>query len=265
MDLREKIDNIINSTEANVGVAVKTLNNQDIISINEDRIFPSASLIKLYTLAEACRQMKGNKIKLSQEILLTDEVKVGGDGILKELNSGHKFTVEELLILMIIISDNTAANIIIDLIGMENINDFIRTMGFDSTVLQRKMMDFKAAKAGKQNFTSTKDVLKFFDYLYKGILIDRESSRFMIEILKRQQVTGRLDLYLPEEIIIAHKTGDLDYLEHDAGIVYLENNHYIICVLTDNNISNKDGREIIGKISKLVYQEFSKNILLHHD
>lgn len=258
MDLKKKIESIIDSTEANVGVAIKDLNSQDLVLINEEKIFPSASLIKLFILAEACKQVRDGKIKLSEEVTLTDEVKVGGDGILKELNSGHNFTIEELLTLMIILSDNTATNIVIDLISMEFVNNFIKGLGLNSTILQRKMMDSEAVKANKDNFTSGKDVLTILDLLYRGELINEEASTFMIDILKRQQVKGRLDLYLPEDVIIAHKTGDLDYLEHDVGIVYLENNPYIICVLTDENISNKDGREIIGKISKIVYETFLK-------
>ncbi len=258
MDLRKRIESIIDSTEANVGVAIKDLNNQDVILINKERIFPSASLIKLFILTEVCRQVKEDKIKLSKEITLTDKVKVDGDGILKELNSGHKFTIEELLTLMIILSDNTATNIIIDLIGMEAINNLIKSLGFNSTILQRKMMDSEAVKANKENYTNANDTLNLLDLLYRGELIDEESSAFMIDILKRQQVKGRLDLYLSEDVPIAHKTGDLDYLEHDVGIVYLQNNPYIICVLTDENVSNKDGRDIIGKISKIVYENFSK-------
>ena len=75
----------------------------------------------------------------------------------------------------------------------------------------------------------------------------------MLDILKRQQVGGRLNLYLPDEILIAHKTGDLDKLEHDVGIVYHPKQNYIICVLTKDNSTNKDGRETIGAISKVVF------------
>lgn len=161
---------------------------------------------------------------------------------------------------MIIISYNTATNIVIDFIGMDNINGFIKSKGFNSTILQRKMMDFKAAEKGKQNYTSSKDILLYFDSLYNNELIDEESSKFMIDILEKQQVKGRLDLYLTEQIVIAHKTGNLNHLGYNSGIVYLEDNHYIICVLTENNISNKEGREIIGKISKLVYNQYLENI-----
>ncbi len=83
--------------------------------------------------------------------------------------------------------------------------------------------------------------IKILDLLFNGRLIDRDSSQFIVDVLKKQQVKGRLDLYLPDDIMIAHKTGDLDYLEHDVGIVYLEDNPYIICVLTNENISNKEG------------------------
>lgn len=258
MGLKKKLNTIIDSTEANIGLAVKNMNTQNVVYINEEKVFPSASLIKLFIFAEACRQIKEGKIELNQKITLANDDKVGGDGILKELKAGHKFTIGELLTLMTIISDNTATNIIIDILGMDNINTLISNLGFDSTMLQRKMMDFKAAQAGKENITSAKDILKILDSLFNGRLIDRDSSQFIVDVLKKQQVKGRLDLYLPDDIMIAHKTGDLDYLEHDVGIVYLEDNPYIICVLTNENISNKEGREIIGRLSKMVYEEFSR-------
>jgi beta-lactamase class A len=93
--------------------------------------------------------------------------------------------------------------------------------------------------------------------VYDGEVIDKEYSSIMMDILKRQQVKGRLDLYLPDDTMIAHKTGDLDRLEHDVGIVFLPECRYIISVLTNETPTNKDGREIIGKISRLVYDSYN--------
>ena len=117
------------------------------------------------------------------------------------------------------------------------------------------MVKFASKASGKDNFTCAKDMSRILELIYTGKAIDNGSSKLMLDILLRQQVSGRLDLYIPEEVKIAHKTGTLDNLEHDVGIVYLPNTDYIICVLTNNLESNKEGREIIGLISKAVYDE----------
>ena len=254
--LENKINDFIKSQNGNIAVVIKDLSNNKEVKINENMLFRSASTIKLAIMSELLSKVNEGSIKLDDEIELTEALKTGGDGILKELNYGHKFSLEEIMTLMIIVSDNMATNILIDILGIENINKTIENLGLKDTRLQRKMMDSQAAKAGRENYITAKDLAHILELIYKGKNINETYSKIMLDVLKRQQVRCRLDLYLPEEVIIAHKTGDLDNLEHDGGIIYLPNKVYIICVLTDKTKSNKDGREIIGKISKMVYDEF---------
>jgi len=256
--LENKIKKFLAGIDGNVSVVIKNLNNDEIIQINQEYVFPSASTIKLVIMSELLRQVKEKKLSLDQTIVLTDKMRTSGDGILKELNTGHEFTLQEILVLMIIISDNMATNILIDIVGMDNVNKMAQELGLKKTKLQRKMMDFVAAKSGGENYTSAHDMCSILEMIYKGENIDKYYSSIMLDILKRQQVNGRVNLYLPKDIVIAHKTGGLNRLEHDVGIVYLPNCEYIICVLTNEVKSNKDGREIIGKISKMVYQFFNK-------
>lgn len=258
MNLKNKIEEIISEYKGNVGVAVENLNTGENIMINEDMVLPSASTIKLVVMSEILKEVKSGNHNLDEIIKLKNEMKTDGDGILKELNSGHGFTLNEIITLMIIISDNTAANILIDMAGMKNVNKMAEQLGMANTKLQRRMMDSAAAKAGRENITCAKDMYHLLKLIYEGKNIDEEYSGIMLNILKRQQVAGRLNLYLPDNIIIAHKTGDLNRLEHDVGIVYLPDCAYIICVLTNETETNKDGREIIGKISKTVYDCYKK-------
>lgn len=259
MELTNAIEKIISHTQGDVAVFLKNCKTKDCIKINENKVFPSASTIKLIIMAELLRQVNEGKLSLDDEILLTDKVKAYGDGILKELDSGHYFTLRELMTLMIIISDNTATNIIIDIVGMDNVNNFSHKIGLKHTKLRRKMMDTEAARAGEENFTSAFDMGKFLYLLFKKKMINNVYSDMMVDVLKRQQVKGRLDLYLPESTVIAHKTGDLDRLEHDVGILYLPNCQYILCVLTNKTRTNNEGREIIGKISWQVYDKLRKD------
>lgn len=258
MNLENKIKEIIRNNTGNVGVAVENLKTGEVIMINEDMVFPSASTIKLVVMSEILKEVKEGKHSLDEIIKVTNGMKTGGDGILKELNAGHGFTLKEIITLMIIISDNTAANILIDMAGTDNVNAMAQKLGMQNTKLQRKMMDSAAVRAGRENLTCAKDMHHILKLIYEGKDIDAQYSNIMLDIMKRQQVVGRLNLYLPDDVVIAHKTGDLDRLEHDVGIVYLPCCEYIICVLTNKTETNKDGREIIGKISKAVYDNYVK-------
>lgn len=253
--LKDKLKDYIDAQKGNVAVSIKDLRSGSEININADMKFPSASIIKIAIMSELFNKINEGIYNLNDEIEIKEEMLTGGDGILKELNYGHKFTLKEICTLMIIVSDNMATNILIDLLGMDSINLCATKLGMKNTSLQRKMMDSLAVKQGRNNFTSAEDFTLVLELIYKGENVNNTYSNMMLNILKRQQVRGRLDLYLPEEVLIAHKTGDLDNLEHDGGIVFLPDREYIICVLTNEINSNKEGREIIGEISKMVYYE----------
>lgn len=214
------------------------------ISINEDRVFLSASIIKLYILS-CISKSDYNKI-----IRLEDRDKVEGNGLLKSLNSGLEFTVKDLVYFMICLSDNTATNILIDYLGMENINRFIKENGYCDTILGRKMMDSEAKKMGKDNFTSSKDSEKVLD-----ILCNDEDC---LDMLKNQACNNKLHLYIPEEEILAHKTGELPSVEHDVGRLYFKNGWVDILVFTQGLKKNIDGIFINNEIGKIVY-EYYKN------
>jgi len=254
--LERKIRDFIKTEKGNIAVVVKDLKTNEEIKINENQIFPSASTIKILIMSELLNRVNQGTLSLDDKIEITPDLMTGGDGILKELKPGNKFTLEEIMTLMIIVSDNMATNILINLLGMDNINKTIQALGLKNTKLQRRMMDSEAAKQGKENLITANDLAHVLELIYNGKNVNEKYSRLMLDVLKRQQVRGRLDLYLPEDVLIAHKTGDLDKLEHDAGIVFLPDREYIICVLTNETISNKDGREIIGKISKMVYDKY---------
>ncbi|RDY23152.1 serine hydrolase [Romboutsia maritimum] len=221
-------------------------------------VYPSASTIKLVIMGAVMKEIKEGRINFDDKILLSRDKVCEGDGILKELDEDHQFTIKEIMTLMIILSDNTATNILIDLVGMDAVNKIGSDMGLKYTKLRRKMMDSEAVKNGRENTTTPKEMAKILNKIYSEEFIDENFSKIALDILKRQQVGNRLTLYMPEDVVVAHKTGDLDKLEHDVGIVYHELGNYIICILTKNLDTNKNGREVIGKISKLVYENFIK-------
>ena len=153
--------------------------------------------------------------------------KVSGFGILKDLEPGLALTWKDLAVLMITVSDNTAANWLIDFLGMDAVNREIRTLGLSETELNRKMMDAAAKERGLENKTSAADM----ERMYEAIRNDADSEE-MTDILRRQQCNNKLPVFFGEHSGFAHKTGDLPGTEHDAGILYVKGQACFIAVLT---------------------------------
>ena len=254
---KKKIEKIISQVEGNVCINFYDLNKNNGFSVNGDKKLLSASMIKLLILAELMKKISENKFSLSDTVMMANFMKIGGDGVLKELNTGHHFTLKELATLMIIISDNQATNILIDFLGMENINQLGKELDLKETFLGRKMMDAEARKKGYDNYTCADDISLLLKLIYQEKLINKEASQLMLDILLRQQQGERLQRYLPSDIKIAHKCGDLDNLENDGGIIWLGGKAYILVILT-NGMPNLQCKQIIGKISKFVYDKMEE-------
>lgn len=246
--LRKKIDDIIETVDGDIGIIVRNLETNENIMINQDTVFPAASVIKIYILWELFERIEKGEFTLEQEILLKESHKAGGFGILKELHEGINLSLKDIATLMIILSDNTATNILIDLLGMDNINQTIKRNKMIDTILQRKMMDGEAKAKGFDNYTSPMDVL--------NILEKSLQKKEIIDIMKKQQCNNKLPVLIDDSIVIAHKTGDLPSVEHDVGIMFMENSPIIIVVLTKNLKDNMDGIKLNNNIGKAVYDYY---------
>ncbi|ADK14707.1 serine hydrolase [Clostridium autoethanogenum] len=253
--LYEKILNAIDLKKLNCAFVIENLKTGEKIAYNENVVVSSASLIKIPIMMEILNQVKEGKLSLKQRITVEDDVKVPFS-ILNLLESGNSYTLKDVITLMIIQSDNTAANILMDLAGMDNVNNYIKDLEIKNTVLQRKMLDSKARKEGRENKTTAADMAKFFEIIYKGEKAKEFYSVIMKNILTSQLDNSVMRLNIPDDIRIAHKTGDLNGISHDAGIVYLPNVDYIFCGLTWDAVTNNFARETIGKISKIAYDYF---------
>ena len=242
LKIKKHIEKIISESSGNICLSFYDLDDEEGFSINEDKKVRSASMIKLLIMAEIMNQSKNGKISLDTKIKVGKKDKVGGSGILKEFDCEHEFSIKELMTLMIIVSDNQATNILIDLVGMDNINLMGKRLNLKSASLQRKMMDIKV----------------ILEKIYRKTLVDEKSSELMLDILLRQHERQRLGRFLDEEVKIASKTGDLDKLENDGGIFFLENKNYILVVLIDDAVTNAMAQETIGKISKYIYDEMGR-------
>jgi beta-lactamase class A len=256
-ELRRKIEDILTAYSGRWGIVIINQSTGDRLELNPGIVFPAASMIKVPIMYEIMRQAAAGIISLDQSLVVTSSIRTDGAGILKELRPDITMTIRELVTLMIILSDNTATNMLIDLVGMDTINKTITDLGLRSTVLRRRMMDFDAARVGKENTTSAADLARIFAGIYTNSLgLPQEYGALMLDILTRQQIRDKLPFYLPEEIVIANKTGTLPGVEHDAGILFLPGAPYIISVLTGDLAANYQGIQLIACIGKAVYEHF---------
>lgn len=256
-NLRIKIENVLALYTGRWGIVFINQSTGERLEINQDMVFPAASMIKVPIMFEIMRRAAEGGLSLDDTLKVTDEYKTGGAGILQELRSGLTMTVRELVTLMIVLSDNTATNMLIDLVGMEAVNQTMVGLGLKSTVLRRRMMDFDAARAGLENETCAADLACLFEHIYSVSSLPRENGAMMLDILKRQQIRDKLPFYLPCETVLAHKTGTLSGVEHDAGILLLPGSSYIVCVLTADLAANYQGIQLVASIGNAVYKHFS--------
>jgi beta-lactamase class A len=196
---------------------------------NDEAVRPAASVVKVPILIELYAR---KDLSLDERVPLRAPDVVGGAGVLLELHEGIELTLRDLGRLMIVVSDNTASNMLIDRLGMDAINARMRSIGMASSVLGRKFMIDPHALHAK-NFTTARDMAVCLGRLQKGELLDEEATAEVIAVLKRQQYREKIPLLLPETVEVAHKTGEISHTRHDVGIVLARRPYVLSCLTWD--------------------------------
>lgn len=215
----------------------------------------SASIIKIFILGAAYELAERGQLDLDRLITVQQSDMVGGAGVINGRSGEPVYTVRELLKLMITESDNTATNVLMDTVGLARIRDFMKEHGFDDSVLQRKMMDFEALRAGKDNFTTAADAGRFFQLLREHKLVSERADREMIGILFGQTDTECFPQALPQAKI-AHKTGELSGVYHDTGIVYEAGDSYVLCIMSVDSRGRGNTLSTMRDMAKVVDSMF---------
>lgn len=201
--------------------------------MNENMPLMAASVIKIPIMVEAFRQFEAGKLSPEEKHVLREEEKMPSCGALNRMHAGLEVTMRELVELMIVLSDNTATNILIEKLGIEHVNETMRSLGMKATVLRRKLFDKKASAAGIQNTVGARDIGILLEKMYRGELVSEAASAEMLDILKNQKLNGKMPFYLHEHgIKIAHKTGEDDGITHDVGIVFTRK-PFVLCMLSN--------------------------------
>ena len=187
-------------------------------------------------------EAKSGKVNLNDTILVTKNDILDDTGIFE--NGENYYSINELINWMIIESDNTATNVLLKYFGIENIKN---------TYMQRYMLDEKAIKNGLNNYMSQKDMLDIFTLLFSKKILNNELCEKTINILYNQRCQNQIMRYIFEPVKYAHKTGLLDYLSHDVGVMNIKDKLFYIGISVWNS-SDKDGdKKLIGNIGKIIY------------
>lgn len=257
--LKDDILSCFDGMSAKVSIVLKDLLKEEaVLELDAARVVPSASTIKILIMIEALKQVMESRLSLEEMVFIKPSEKVDFS-IISELDVAC-YSIRDLITLMIIISDNTATNVLIDILGYDNINAQAERMQLKGTALNRKMMDFEAARQGRQNLTTVRDMAYMMEALYEGRILDRNMCDLALNILKRQKHKDLLKRYIAEDIVVAHKSGDLENLNHDIGIFYLPDAVYLLGVFVTEAESNVLAKHIIGKVSETVYEHFCAKI-----
>ena len=241
--LDDRVKAEIGDFKGSVWVYGKNLDNGKEYSLRGEEKVRTASTIKLPIMTEVFHQVEQGKIKWTDEFVLPNMRKEAGSGILFEFSEGTKIDLRTATNLMIVISDNFATNLILDKISQNNVNDFMRSLGLKSTLSLRKIGGGGDAKEYDEplnklfgiGVSTPKDMVTLLEKLEHGQVVSKAASAEMIAILKRQQYTDGIGRNLLDTVPIASKSGALDRLRSDVGIIYTRRGRIAMAITTDDN------------------------------
>jgi len=270
MSIHDIILELASSAGGAFGIAAKDLSTGRQILLNADREFVAASIIKIPIMVEGFKQAEEGRIRLQAKVKLTDTDKVGGAGILRVMSQGIKIPVIDLIRLMIVISDNTASNILLDLLGIERVNHTMQELGFRGITLRRKFMTLPQ-RVPAANSVTPQDITGLLEKIARGQVVSRRACEEMVKIMKEQQYNDLIPALIQvsddkeeslvgqmQKVEIAHKTGSVSGVRHDAAIVYTGSADYVVTILTSDLPDIHRGEDVIRKISLEIYRHFTE-------
>lgn len=256
--LQDRIGLIDQDLDGVMTVAIKDLTSGKEFLLHGDEIMPQASSIKIAVLADLFLQAQHGKVKLTDEYVVRKEDLVEGSDIMLGLTPGvTRLTLRELATIMVAVSDNSATNVLIGRLGMEEISNMLRDMGLKSTHLRRKMMDLNAATEGRENVSTAHEMMTLLEKIQNGKLLNKEMTADFIKILSTHKESSMLQ-GLPDDVMAANKPGELEGVRNDSGIVFVKGRPYILCVMTTYLKDERDGSAAIRKIATLTYSYFDR-------
>lgn len=240
------------------GIVIEDLRTGEKLEINPDISFSSASLIKYPIMWSLFEQVSEGKVDLLEIHELVKEDKAGSSvydsSVLRELHEGIPLTIEDCVNFMIVISDDTATNIIMKKLGFETMNRSFERLGFKGTKAGRLMMDYEGLEAGRDNFISAGDISHLSKLLCQDKILESKYNRQMLDIMLRQRHNDGINKHYPMDILYAHKGGCIRQygIDHDCGILYKEGKPAVLVNVCTRFVDNS--RSEINHIGDMLYQ-----------
>lgn len=227
---------------------------------NENTQMTAAGCMKLPIAVSLVKSVEKKEVDFMDRILIKRKDKVYGTGIIHEFNE-REYTVFELLVAMLIQSDNTAANKIIDLISIDKINMDIREMGLENTFLKRKTTDERVQDNEEENIVSAYDLAIIWKHLYNGTYLNKDDGIMIIDILRRQQIRNKMSLYIPDDLKfeISSKSGDKKGVENDTELIQLNKGSFTATILSYKIPNSVYGTVTLAKAGKMIWDNIATN------
>jgi len=269
-ELRPRIESLIRKSGADVAVAYRTLDGREAMLIQPDVDFHAASTMKVAVLVELYRQARAGRLALDDEIPVVNEFHSIVDGSTFRLDTrdlsdaavvrhlGGRLSYRALAESMITVSSNFATNLIIERIGAKNVQATVEAMGAGGMRVLRGVEDNKAYEKGLNNIATARALLTLMEAIAKGTAVDQAASDEMAAILRRQTVNDRIPAGLPPGTAVAHKTGEITRVRHDAAIVYAPR-PFVLVILIRGLDDGKKAAALAAGITRLIYDASNRS------
>ena len=252
------------------GLGEKAGKRKNVFVYRQTEVMPTASLIKVAVMVAAHRQAEAGKVLLDQKIELKEADKVPGSGILtRHFSAGTRLSLRDAIRLMIVYSDNTATNLVLDAIGLETTAKTMENLGLAETKIHAKVFrgstttifPERSEKYGLGS-TTAEETVDLLELIYNHSAAGKKSSQMILGDLKACEADDRIAAGLPSGIALANKSGSISHARCDAGIVYGKSGTYAICILTANNQdkswrSSNAALKLCADISRVAYTYFN--------
>jgi beta-lactamase class A len=265
-DLDARVRAVIAASGAEVAVAYRSLDGKTELLIDPDKTFHAASTMKVPVMIELFRQAEAGTVKLDDPLPIVNQFKSIVDGSAYQLSvgddsdrevyaqAGKTMTLRQLCEAMITVSSNFAANLLIEKLGVENIRKTVTRLGGDGMQVLRGVEDQKAFDKGLNNSTTARGLMVLLEKIGRGQAVSTAADQEMLAILKRQKFNDGIPAGVPDGTAVAHKTGTITRIHHDAAIVFGPK-PYVLVVLVRGIEDQKRSAAVMAEISKIVWDE----------
>lgn len=270
-DLEKRLKTLAEAHEGRVSLLVRHLNSGKELSIAPDQVMPTASLIKVAVLVTAYREADAGRLDLEKKVELKESDKVPGSGILtNHFSAGATLSVRDLMRAMIVWSDNTATNLVVNQIGLKRISEVMAELGFEQTRMHSLVfrgsttsIDDVNGKEFGLGRTTAREMSQLLELIYNRKAASAEACDAMLKHMRKLETTPRLDARFPAGTVFAHKTGSVNTARADAGIIETDAGPVIVCALTAKNKdrgwkSTSAPNVLLARIGQEVLRTFSK-------